>query len=595
MRRRYQQFRAALPRLQLHPAAALRTAFRQGYTRDIFRADALAGLVVGIVALPLSMALAIASGVPPQYGLYSAIVAGGVIAVLGGSKVQVSGPTAAFVVILAPISARYGLGGLLCATAMAGLLLILMGVTRMGKLIHFIPYPVTTGFTAGIGVVIATLQVRDLLGLNVAHMPEKYLERVGALVHALPTARWQDLVVGAFTLFVLLLFPRITKRVPAALVALGLAAVGAALLHRFFPTFDVATIHSRFSYTSGGHVYGGIPQLPPMPVFPWNFPGADGRPLHVGPEFFRTLLSSAFAIAVLGAIASLLSAVVADGLTGKQHDPDAELVAQGFGNLIAPFFGGIAATGAIARTTTNIRSGGRTPIAALIHSVFVLTMLLLAPVLGYLPMASLAALLLVVAWNMSEVKHFVHTVRVAPRSDVVVLLACFSLTIVFDMVVSVTFGVLLAAVLFMKRMADLADVRVVGERHSQVHDPLPHDVLIYEIAGPLFFGAAQKAASTLGVVQTGIRVVILDMRAVPFMDATGLVNLESVIAKLNRAHVMVILGGVQEQPRKVFEKAEWNKEEKHFLICNTIQEAVDAGRANSIPPPATPAPSKARS
>ncbi|MBK8173077.1 MAG: C4-dicarboxylic acid transporter DauA [Sandaracinaceae bacterium] len=580
MRRRYEQLRAALPHVQLQPAAALRRAWKQGYTREIFRADLVAGIAVGVVALPLSMALAIASGVPPQHGLYTAIVGGAIIAILGGSKVQVSGPTAAFVVLLAPVSARYGLGGLLLATAMAGVILIAMGVMRMGRLIQFIPYPVTTGFTAGIAVVIATLQFKDLLGLDVPHTPEKYLERVGELFRALPSSRWQDFAVGAFTLIVLLLVPRFTKRVPAALIALSLAAAGATLLPHVIPQFSVATIGTRFSYVADGVVHGGLPQLPPLPVLPWNFPAADGHPLVLSLELVRSLLSSAFAIAVLGAIASLLSAVVADGLSGKRHDPDAELVAQGVGNIIAPFFGGIAATGAIARTATNVRAGARTPIAAVIHSVFLLVAIAAcAPLLSYLPMASMAALLLVVAWNMSEARHFLHTVRVAPKSDVLILLTCFSLTILFDMVVSVTFGVLLAALLFMKRMADVADVRMVGDRHSQLLEPLPQSVLIYEIAGPLFFGAAQKAASVLGDVQAGVSIVIIDMRAVPIMDATGLVNLESVLAKLNEAKVLVIFGGVQKQPMSVFDHADWPKDDARFLICETIQEAIAQARS----------------
>lgn len=580
MRRRYEQFRAALPKLEFRPALALRRAIQQGYTKATFRADMMAGLVVGVVALPLSMALAIASGVPPQHGLYTAIVAGALIAILGGSKVQVSGPTAAFVVILAPIATRYGLGGLLCATVMAGVILIVMGLTRMGRLIQFIPYPVTTGFTAGIAVVIATLQMRDLLGLQVAHMPEKYLERVLALAAALPTARWPDMLIGASTLALLLLVPRLTKRVPAPLVALTLTTVVAALCTRLIPDFHVETISSRFSYQSGGALHSGIPQLPPLPVWPWTLPGANGHALPVTVEFFRTLLSSAFAIAILGAIESLLSAVIADGLSGKKHDPDAELLAQGIGNVVAPFFGGIAATGAIARTATNVRSGALTPIAAVVHSVFVLVAIVaLAPLLGYLPMSALAALLLVVAWNMSEAKHFFHTARVAPRSDVAVLLLCFSLTILFDMVVSVTFGVLLAAVLFMKRMADVADVRVVGDRHSQVLEPLPEGALIYEIAGPLFFGAAQKAASILSLVQEGVRVVIIDMRAVPVMDATGLVNLDSVFEKLARRKIYVIVGGIQEQPMSVFVKAGWQQRTEIFALRESVEEGIRLARA----------------
>ncbi|HEV7515694.1 MAG TPA: C4-dicarboxylic acid transporter DauA, partial [Thermoanaerobaculia bacterium] len=481
MPRRYETPSAtALPSFSLRLGTALRSALRHGYTGKDLSSDLLAGIVVGIVALPLSMALAVASGVAPQHGLYTAIVAGAVIAALGGSMVQVAGPTAAFVVILAPISARFGLGGLILAGLMAGILLVIMGAARLGGLIQFVPYPVTTGFTAGIAVVIATLQVKDFFGLTVAKLPEPYLGKVAALAMALPTLRWSDLGIGLFTLAVLLLWPRVTRKVPAPLLALGLAGMVAALLARSVPGFAVATIHSRFQ--------AGIPQLPPLPVLPWHLPGADGKPIGLSFGLLRELVPSAFAIAMLGAIESLLSAVVADGMTGGSHDPDAELVAQGIGNIVAPFFGGIAATGALARTATNVRSGARSPLAAIFHSLFVLlAVLILAPVLNYLPMASLAALLLVVAWNMSEAKHFAHAMRVAPRSDVFVLLTCFGLTVIFDMVVSVTVGVLLAALLFMRRMAEFSNVRLVSQ-HPIASGGMPKDVLIYEIAGPLFFG-----------------------------------------------------------------------------------------------------------
>jgi SulP family sulfate permease len=548
MPRRYEALPGTvIPSLPLKLGTALLARLHQGYSRADLRADVLAGVVVGIVALPLSMALAVASGVAPQYGLYTAIVAGSVVAALGGSMVQVSGPTAAFVVLLAPISAKWGLGGLILATLMAGLLLVAMGAGKLGSLIQFVPYPVTTGFTAGIAVVIATLQLKDFLGLSVEKMPETYLEKVAALARALPTMRWQDLAIGLFTLAILLLWPRVTRKVPGPLIALGLAGVLAWLLALWVPGFAVATIHNRF--------LDGIPQRPPMPVLPWHLPGPDGHPLGLSFGLIRALVPSAFAIAMLGAIESLLSAVVADGMTGGSHDPDAELVAQGMGNIVAPFFGGIAATGALARTATNVRSGARSPLAAIFHSGFVLlSVLLLAPVLNYLPMASLAALLLIVAWNMSEVKHFTHAVRVAPRSDVVVLLLCFGLTVIFDMVVSVTVGVLLAALLFMRRMAEVSKVRLV-DQHPIATQGLPKDVLIYEVAGPLFFGAAQKAMSALQRVPTRVSVVLLDLFSVPVMDGTGLVSLESAVSRLHQLGMFVVLGGVQGQPLRVLARS----------------------------------------
>ena len=377
---------------------------------------------------------------------------------------------------------------------MAGAILVLMGVLRLGSLIEFIPFPVTTGFTAGIAVVIGVFQVKDLLGLTVDAMPEHFLDRAAALARALPTARWEDAATGACTLVVLLGWTRVTRKVPAALVALAAAGAGAWALSRWVPGFHVATIGTRFSYAMDGASHPGIPPLPPMPVLPWDLPGAGGEAFAA----IRSLLPFAAAIAMLGAIESLLSAVVADGMAGTRTDPDSELVAQGTGNLLAPFFGGFAATGALARTATNIRAGGRTPVAAAVHALFVLAaVLLLAPLVGYLPMASLAAILLLVAWNMSELKHVAHILRVAPKSDISVLLTTIFLTVVFDMVVSVTVGVMLAALLFMKRMAELSGATLVGEGHPSLREPLPKEVVLYDVAGPLFFAAAGRAMVSL--------------------------------------------------------------------------------------------------
>jgi SulP family sulfate permease len=322
------------------------------------------------------MALAVASGVPPQHGLYTALVAGGLIAILGGSRVQVSGPTAAFVILLAPVSARFGLAGLLLASLMAGALLVVMGLARMGRLIEFVPYPVTTGFTAGIAVVIATLQAKDFLGLRVEGNPEHYLDRVRALAQALPTANVWDAAIGTLTLVLLFAWPRLTSRVPAPLVALALAAVTATVCAAYVPGFEVATIGSRFhTIGPGGQVVAGIPRQLPSLAWPWSMPGAGGAPPGLSFGLVRALLPSAFAIAMLGAIESLLSAVVADGMTGRKHDPDGELVAQGIGNLVAPFFGGFAATGALARTATNVRAGARSPLASVVHSLSILAAL----------------------------------------------------------------------------------------------------------------------------------------------------------------------------------------------------------------------------
>jgi SulP family sulfate permease len=564
----------ALPEFNIKIASALRKTFKAGYKLSDFGRDILAGIVVGIIALPLSMALAIASGVPPQHGIYTAIVAGGLIALLGGSAVQVSGPTAAFVVILSPIAATYGLGGLLIATMMAGLLLIAAGLARLGRLIEFIPYPVTTGFTAGIAVVIATLQLRDFLGLKIAHMPDHFIERACAIGKALPTLGSGDLAIGLVTLFILIVLPRFTKVIPAALVALPVGALLAYLLQAHLAGFHADTIQSRFSYELNGVHHAGIPQLPPIPQFPWDFPGPKGQPLVMSLGLIQSLIGSAFAIAMLGAIESLLSAVVSDGMTGSRHDPDAELVAQGIGNVMAPFFGGIAATGAIARTATNVRCGARSPIAAMTHAVFLLlAVVILAPLLGYLPMASMAALLFIVAWNMSEAKHFVHVLRVAPKSDVFVLLTCFGLTVVFDMVISVGVGVVLAALLFMRRMSEVSSVKLVDAHPMLPGQKLPPGVMIYEIAGPLFFGAAQKAMSSLRVINRGIKTVILDLASVPVMDATGLVNLESAMEHLRKSGVYIIIGGVNSQPLSLLTKSGLN-EQPWLAIHETMEEAV---------------------
>lgn len=583
MTNRYEGLASVFPKLKLTPAAALREVLAQGYGLQSLRADMLAGLVVGVVALPLSMALAIATSVPPQYGLYTAMVAGAVCALLGGSRVQVSGPTAAFVVILAPIATKYGLGGLLVATTMAGGLLVIAGIARLGRLIEFIPYPVTTGFTAGIAVVIATLQLKDFFGLELTAQPEHYVDKVAALVRAAPTFHMSDFAIGALTLAILILLPRVTRRIPAPLVALPFAALAAIALHRGFADieWDVATINSRFSYVVDGVRRQGIPQMPPRPDWPWAFAGPDGRPLDVNWALFQSLAPAAFAIAMLGAIESLLSAVVADGMTGHKHNPDAELIAQGAGNLAAPFFGGFAATGAIARTATNIRSGARSPIAALVHALFVLlAVLLFAPWLGYLPMASMAALLLVVAWNMSETRHFVHVLRVAPRSDVLVLLACFGLTVFFDMVIAVTAGVMLASLLFIRRMADVSGAQLVGAGHAGLRDwPLPPGVLVYEIGGPLFFGAAQKAMSALRTVASGVHTVILDLEAVTMMDATGLVNLESALERLRKARVFVILSDVQDQPMELLRRAGLLDRRDWLAARRTFEDAVALARA----------------
>ncbi len=565
------------------PGLALRRTLA-AYGWPTLRADLMAGCVVGVVALPLSMALAIACGVPPQYGLYTAIVAGSVTALAGGSAVQVSGPTAAFVVVLAPIAARFGLGGLALATLMAGVILCVMGLGRLGQLVEFVPDPVTTGFTSGIAVVIATLQLRDFLGLPVDDLPETYLQRLKVLAQAAPSAHLSDLAIGCLTLGLLILWPRLSRRIPAPLVALALAALAAWLAARFIDGFEVATIGSRFSYVVDGASLPGIPRQPPHFDAPWHLPGPGGAPLALSFELVRALLPAAFAIAMLGAIESLLSAVVADGIAGSRHDPDVELLGQGIGNVVAPFFGGFAATGAIARTATNIRAGARTPVAAVTHALFVLlAMLALAPLLAYLPMAALAALLLLVAWNMVDAKHALRILRQAPTSDAVVLLVCFLLTVIFDMVVAVTVGVGLAALLFMKRMAEVSGGRLLAEDHEELRTPLPPGVVVYQIAGPLFFGAAQRAMGALQRWEKGVKVVVLDLRAVPLIDGTGLFNLRSAVDRLRRERVKVVLAGVQHQPLRALAKAGW-RSDPALGIGTSFEQALERAREMAAEP-----------
>jgi SulP family sulfate permease len=537
---------------------ALYRTMRAGYGRNHFLADLGAGLTVGIVALPLSMALAIASGVPPQHGIYTAIVAGIVVAVLGGAPLSVTGPTAAFVVLLFPIAARFGLGGLLVATVMAGFFQLIMGAAKLGRLISFIPHPVTTGFTAGIALTIAVLQIKDFFGMTLAHSPDHMIEKLAALSEALHTVHWQDAAIGAFTLLVLVVCPRIERRVPAPLVAVTLAAALAYGLHRVWPSFDVATIGTRFEYTLDGIVGRGVPPRLPHFEWPWNAPGPDGKPLGLSYALVTALAPSALAIAALGAIESLLCAVVANGMKGLPYDPDAELMAHGVGNMVVPFFGGFAATAAIARTAAGIRAGAHSPISSLVHALFLLAALpLLTPLLAYLPMAALAALLLLVAWNMSDLKHFAHIVAVAPRSDTLVLVSCFGLTFFFDMVVAVGAGVVLASLLFMRRMAEIADGHVIDAQAAFPEIEPPAGVHIYNIAGPLFFGAAEKAlsSSTHLHVHGEARTVIVNMAAVPAMDVTGLVALETVFDRLRRRHVRIILASVARQPRAVIERS----------------------------------------
>lgn len=552
--------------------AALRQTLRAGYSWKRLRGDLGAGVTVGIIAIPLAMALAIAVGVAPQHGLYTVLVAAPLIALTGGSRFNISGPTAAFVVILLPITQQHGLGGLLLCTLMAGLILLAMGLGRLGRLIQFIPYPVILGFTAGIGIVIATLQVKDLFGLSLPHTPQHYLEQVELLALALPGAHLGDTLVAMVCLAVLLVWPRFVPKVPGHLVALAVGALLGLLLEAL--GLPVATLGERFSYTLDGVSHPGIPPFLPDFAWPWNLPGADGQPLRLSFELIRQLLAPAFAIAMLGAIESLLCAVVADGMAGTRHDPNAELVGQGLGNLVAPLFGGITATAAIARTAANVRAGAFSPLAAIIHAGVVLTaMLLLAPLFSYLPMAALAALLVMVAWNMSEARHVLHTLRIAPRNDVVVLLVCLVLTVLFDMVLAVGVGLLLAAGLFIKRMSELTDTQPMPGHAQRALGELPASVVPYVISGPLFFGAADKALSVLRMLNPQVRVVVVEISAVPLLDMTALAALESLLEDYRRQGIGLVLVGTTPRVRLKLRRAGIRREEGRLAYVQTLEQA----------------------
>lgn len=552
--------------------AALRQTLRAGYSWKRLRGDLGAGVTVGIIAIPLAMALAIAVGVAPQHGLYTVLVAAPLIALTGGSRFNISGPTAAFVVILLPITQQYGLGGLLLCTLMAGLILLAMGLGRLGRLIQFIPYPVILGFTAGIGIVIATLQVKDLFGLSLPHTPQHYLEQVELLALALPGAHLGDTLVAMVCLAVLLVWPRFVPKVPGHLVALAVGALLGLLLEAL--GLPVATLGERFSYTLDGVSHPGIPPFLPDFAWPWNLPDADGQPLRLSFELIRQLLAPAFAIAMLGAIESLLCAVVADGMAGTRHDPNAELVGQGLGNLVAPLFGGITATAAIARTAANVRAGAFSPLAAIIHAGVVLTaMLLLAPLFSYLPMAALAALLVMVAWNMSEARHVLHTLRIAPRNDVVVLLVCLVLTVLFDMVLAVGVGLLLAAGLFIKRMSELTDTQPMPGHAQRALGELPASVVPYVISGPLFFGAADKALSVLRMLNPQVRVVVVEISAVPLLDMTALAALESLLEDYRRQGIGLVLVGTTPRVRLKLRRAGIRREEGRLAYVQTLEQA----------------------
>ncbi|MFZ5960239.1 SulP family inorganic anion transporter [Pseudomonas knackmussii] len=525
---------------------AIREAWQAGLLQGRhWPRNLLAGVIVGVVALPLAMAFAIASGVKPEQGLYTAIVAGLVVSLCGGSRVQIAGPTGAFIVILAGITARYGVDGLQLATLMAGAILLLLGVSRLGSVIKYIPDPVIVGFTAGIGVIIWVGQWKDFFGLP-AVGGEHFHQKLWHLLQVLPQLHLATTLLALLGLATVLYGPRLPylSRVPGPLLAMVLVS----LLQTLFQFDGVATIGSAF---------GGIPRGLPTPSLP-----------EITLPRVLELIGPAFAIAMLGAIESLLSAVVADGMAGTRHDSNQELIGQGIANLLAPLFGGFAATGAIARTATNIRNGGSSPLAGVAHSAtLVLIVLFLAPLASGIPLCALAAILFVVAWNMSEARHFVRMVRRAPRPDVAILLITFGLTVFSDLVIAVNIGVILAMLLFMRRMASAVEVSQQGDAELQGELPnaLPPGVLVYSIEGPLFFGAAETFERALQQTHSDPRLLVIRLRHVPFMDITGMQTLEEVIQQLRKRGVTVKL-------------CEASARVRHKLVRAGIIEAV--GRQN---------------
>lgn len=555
---------------------ALREALAEGYSREHLLKDVIAGMTVGVIAIPLAMALAIASGVPPQYGLYTAIIAGAFIALAGGSRFSVSGPTAAFVIILYPLATKYGLAGILLASVMAGIILIAMAYARLGRYIEYIPQSVTLGFTGGIAIVIAVLQIPDFLGVSVPQMPEHFVGKLAAIGAQLPQTDMASSAVAVFTLAIMLTWPKLRTPVPPHLPALVLACVLGVVLG--LGGIDVDTIGSRFQYTlADGSTGAGIPPYLPFFEWPWNRPGADGRPLRFSMGLISDLLPVAFTIAMLGAIESLLCAVVLDGMSGKRHSANSELLAQGWGNVLTPFFGGVTATAAIARSATNFKAGAVSPVAAFVHAIVVLMGLILLPkALGYIPMPAIAALLMVIAWNMSEALKSVKLVRKSPMSDVLVLLTCLSLTVFFDMVIAITTGVLLASLLFMKEIASLTRVIDVTQDIHFGHGKLPEGWKVFKIRGELFFAAADRIFGELAQQVEGLDGVILHMQYSSYLDAGGLAAIEKLMAHCKKTQTTIYFADWQFQPLKTLARARDTQAGPLDLSYGSLDKAIVA-------------------
>ena len=529
----------------------------KNYTREQFIKDIIAGLIVAIIALPLSIALAIASGVNPEQGLYTAIIAGFFISFLGGSRVQIGGPTAAFVVIIYGIIAEHGIPGLIIATLLAGVMLILMGLFHFGDLIKFIPKTITIGFTLGIAIGIVVGQIKDFLGLNMGAVPAEFLTKLVAYSHNLGSISYITLAIGILALLIQIFWPKVSKKIPGSLVAIIVTTLLVAILK-----LPVKTIGDLYT------IKAGLPSFS-MPVLSFSL--------------VREMILPAFTIAMLAAIESLLSAVVSDGMIGSKHKSNAELVGQGVGNILSALFGGIPATGAIARTAANVKNGGRTPVAGMVHALTLLLILLfLMPYASYIPMSCLAAILIIVGYNMSGWRTFVRIIKTAPKSDIAVLIITFLLTLFFDLVIAIEFGMILAAFLFLKRMSDIAEVRQWTYIGSSEDEKLSEDVdlkyvpkntIVYEVFGALFFGAANVFTSFKH--EEGKNVLILRMRNVPVMDISGVEALEEILETCKKRNLTLILSHVNEQPYHAMEKAGFVEKIGAENICENIDASLE--------------------
>ena len=541
----------------------------KNYSKETFMSDLMAGIIVGIVALPLAIAFGIASGVSPEKGIITAIIAGFIISLLGGSKVQIGGPTGAFIVIIYGIIQQYGEAGLIVATLMAGILLILLGVFKLGAIIKFIPYPIIVGFTSGIAVTIFTTQIADIFGLNFGgeKVPGDFIGKWMIYFRHFDTVNWWNAVVSILSIIIIAITPRFSKKIPGSLIAIIVVTIGVYVLKTYAGIDSIDTIGDRFTIKSES------PEAA-IPTLNW--------------EAIKDLFPVAITIAVLGAIESLLSATVADGVTGDKHDSNTELIAQGTANLITPLFGGIPATGAIARTMTNINNGGKTPVAGIIHAIVLLLILLfLMPLAQYIPMACLAGVLVIVSYNMSEWRTFKALLK-NPKSDVTVLLITFFLTIIFDLTIAIEVGLVIACILFMRRVMETTEISVIKDEIDpndeldiavcEEHLIIPAGVEVYEINGPYFFGIATKFEETMAQLGDRPKVRIIRMRKVPFIDSTGIHNLTSLCKMSQKEKITIVLSGVNEKVHKTLEKSGFYELLGKQNICPNINVALDRAK-----------------